>query len=111
MCIGSILTSFFQEERNRKKEEQAHLLEEQRQKFKEKTSGLLKFTEVQEKEARGARPGRKKKEKSGDIYSDGEGGTENRSARKRQRLEICTQQYMIQYFVQFTVHVVFLCIL
>ncbi len=74
-----------QEEKNRKREEQALLLKEQRQKFKEKTSGLMKFTEVQEKESRAAKLGRKKKERSGDIYSGGEGEGEERSTKKRRR--------------------------
>lgn len=64
------------------------MLEEQRQKFKEKTSGLLKFTELPDKESRGGRPGRKKKERSGDIYSDGEGGGEERQTKKRRRLTL-----------------------
>ena len=76
-----------QEERSRKREQQAQLLEEQRQKFKEKTSGLLKFTELPEKESRGAKLGRKKKEQSGDIYSEGEGeGAERSAGKKRRRL-------------------------
>ena len=74
-----------QEEKVRKREQQAQLLEEQRQKFKEKTSGLLKFTEMPEKESRAARPGRKKKERSGDIYSEGEGERVERSSGKKRR--------------------------
>ena len=70
----------------RKKEQQAQLLEEQRQKFKEKTSGLLKFSGIPEKETRTSKPGRKKKEQSGDIYSEGEGEGQRSTGKKRRRL-------------------------
>lgn len=72
----------------RQKELQAQQLEEQRQQFKLKTQNLLKFKEeaVEPKPSRGG-PGRKKKERSGDIYSEGEGDRENQpSARKRRRV-------------------------
>ncbi len=45
----------------------------------------MKFTEVQEKESRAAKSGRKKKERSGDIYSGGEGTGEERPTKKRRR--------------------------
>ena len=89
-----ILTSvvFFcsnqQQERLRQKELQAQQLEEQRQQFKLKTQNLLKFKEeaVESKPSRGG-SGRKKKERSGDIYSEGEGDRENQpSAKKRRRV-------------------------
>ena len=77
-----------QQEKIRQKELQAQQLEEQRQQFKLKTQNLLKFSEEapEPKPSRGG-PGRKKKERSGDIYSDGEGGDgENQpSARKKRR--------------------------
>ncbi len=58
------------------------------------------FTEIQEKETRGAKPGRKKKEKSGDIYSDGEGGTEERSTKKRKRLVTCVAPFVLKSFLK-----------
>ena len=69
----------------RQKELQAQQLEEQRQQFKLKTQNLLKFTEevVEQKPSRG--PGRKKKDKSGDIYSEGEGDGENQASAKKKR--------------------------
>lgn len=74
-----------QEERNRQKEQQAQQLEEQRQKFKEKTLGLLKFSEAPEKETRTPKSGRKKKERSGDIFSEGEGGNEEEGSKTKKR--------------------------
>ena len=65
---------------------QAQQLEEQRQQFKLKTQNLLKFSEevVESKPSR-AGQGRKKKDKSGDIYSEGEGDGENQPSAKKKR--------------------------
>jgi len=46
-------------------------MEEQRQKFKLKTQNLLKF-KGDPADIKPARVGRKKKDRSGDIFSDGE---------------------------------------
>jgi len=45
----------------------------------------LKFTGLPEKESRSGKSGRKKKERSGDIYSEGEGEVGDSSAKKRRR--------------------------
>ena len=65
---------------------QAQQLEEQRQQFKLKTQNLLKFAEEppESKPSRGG-PGRKKKDRSGDIYSEGEGDGENQPLSRKKR--------------------------
>ena len=61
-------------------------MEEQRQQFKLKTQNLLKFAEEPpEPKARSGGPGRKKKDRSGDIYSEGEGDGENQPLSKKKR--------------------------
>lgn len=57
---------------------------------------MLKFNEAPEKESRAAKPGRKKKEKSGDIFSDGEGENDdkNSTAKKRRRC-VCMSRLVL----------------
>ena len=71
-------------EKIKQKEIQAQQMEEQRQQFKLKTQNLLKFSE-ETPEPKSARVGRKKKERSGDIYSEGEEieGTQPSTKKKR----------------------------
>ena len=60
-------------------------MEEQRQQFKLKTQNLLKFHEEEVAAPKGGRPGRKKKEKTGDIFSEGEEGDTSQQAPKKKR--------------------------
>ncbi len=73
-------------ERQKQKELQAQQMEEQRQQFKLKTQNLLKFHE-DVTESKSVRQGRKKKDKSGDIYSEGEEGEAAEQAPKKKRWE------------------------
>ncbi len=60
-------------EKAKQKEIQAQQMEELRQQFKLKTQNLLKF-KGEPADNKPAKAGRKKKERSGDIFSDGEEG-------------------------------------
>ena len=78
------MTCYVQMEKTKQKEFQAQQLEEQRQQFKLKTQNLLKFKQEAE-DTKPARVGRKKKERSGDIYSEGEEGESGQPAAKKRK--------------------------
>ena len=74
-----------QQEKAKQKEIQAQQMEEQRQKFKLKTQNLLKFR-GEPADIKPARVGRKKKDRSGDIFSEGEEeGEASQPAPKRRK--------------------------
>ena len=71
-------------EKAKQREIQSQQMEEQRQKFKLKTQNLLKFM-GEPADNKSARVGRKKKERSGDIFSEGEDGEASQPAPKRRK--------------------------
>ena len=73
-----------QMEKTKQKEIQAQHMEEQRQQFKLKTQNLLKF-KMEDEDIKPARVGRKKKERSGDIFSEGEEGEDGQPVAKKRK--------------------------